>query len=664
MKELELLMLLNNVRSEYILQAQELRSGKAKRAVRRVSRKRVLLIAAVIALLLLLAGCAAVLIALQKINLGQTTFPQYGHEGLTANLVSTSGYVDSVNYQATREWLDFLTTYDADRSLEQNRDHNGYILPDDYRVYNCYTPQMQEKVDEICEKYGLQLAGPMYFTREPEEVFSAVSILSMANPAAELMFSLSGGTYYRSGSFNMVGMLNYCFDGRSAPDSILFVYACDHKSVFFPDYVNFQDMESVDSWEYTAKDGTNLILTQNPDRGVIVADVGDFFVSVTLDFRYSSPNGEVDTHNPCSRTEFEQIAENFAYQLAPREPAAQWMRCPNGLNSGNPGYSDYFRQWLPGSSASSAFNPYHQQRFLDLDGDGSDEMLIWNAQTGIVYEVVTMVDGSTVCIYGGGEYGLDDHTAELYLCEGNILERQLANGASAQGRELHEYYRIKDRQMVMLECVSHGNDGKWYWSESGGASGMMWKEITGEEYAAVLAKYTRVAGKAVEEKPPSDSEKAALREEADERLRLCLKNQYSFYRGDDGMEYTLADYCRQESDTLGFPVSVTRYTFVDMDADGVQEAVVDFRFGENEQVMCMVLRYDCGSVYGTEFYHRQLSNIKEDGTFFYSGGGDNDGWARLRWENMQWVTAKVGPIGYGDGLKDVSWYPYPVDAQE
>lgn len=661
MTNLELMTILGNVRSEYILDAQQLRSGEAKKAIRKLSRKRLILIAAVISLLLLLVGCAAVLIALQRINLGKTTFPQYGHEGLTVDLVSTSGYVDSVNYQATQEWIDFLTTYDADRSLEQNRDHNGYILPDDYRVYNCYTPQMQEKVDEICEKYGLQLAGPMYFTRESKEVFSAVSIRSMADPTAELMFSLSGGTYYRSGSFNVVGKLNYCFEGRSTPDSILFVYACNHKSVFFPDYVIFHDMESVDSWEYTTKDGTNLILAQSPARGVIVADVGDFFISVTLDFRYSSPNGEVDAHNPCSRTEFEQIAETFAYQILPREPDTQWMRYPNALNSGNTGYNDYFQQWLPGSPGSSAFSPYDQQKFLDLDGDGRDEMLIWNTQTGIVYEVVTMVDGSTVCIYGGGQYGLDDHTAPLYLCEGNILERQFANGASVQGQQLHEYYRIQDQQMVMVESVLYGNDDKWYWSASGGASNIMWKEITEEEYDAILAKYTRIEGEPEEEKPLPDSEKTVLKKEAEERLLLCLKDQYSFYRAEDGMEYTLADFCQQHTEELGFPVSITRYTFVDMDADGVQEAVVDFRYGENEQVMCMVLRYDCGTIYGTEFYHRQLSQIKEDGTFTYSSGGDDDGCARLRWENMEWVTEKVGPIGYGDDLKDVIWYSYPID---
>lgn len=95
-------------------------------------------------------------------------------------------------------------------------------------------------------------------------------------------------------------------------------------------------------------------------------------------------------------------------------------------------------------------------------------------------------------------------------------------------------------------------------------------------------------------------------------------DQYAFYRQDDGMEYYLTDYCRRTGDQLGFPVSIIRYAFVDMDGDGTAEAVVDFKFGENEQVMCMVLKYDSGTVFGAEFYHRQMSHIKKDGTFAYS----------------------------------------------
>ncbi len=56
------------------------------------------------------------------------------------------------------------------------------------------------------------------------------------------------------------------------------------------------------------------------------------------------------------------------------------------------------------------------------------------------------------------------------------------------------------------------------------------------------------------------------------------------------------------------------------------------------------------------FNYRQMFQIKEDGSFAYSGGGAHDGWAKLRWENNSWVTLKVED---GDQKADVQWYSYP-----
>ena len=158
------------------------------------------------------------------------------------------------------------------------------------------------------------------------------------------------------------------------------------------------------------------------------------------------------------------------------------------------------------------------------------------------------------------------------------------------------------------------------------------------------------ASVAIEETQSSDGEGSLL---------LILHNQSQFYSTSNEKSMTVEEYCASESERMGFTVSIFQYTFVDMDHDGTQEAVVDFCFGENKQVMCMVLKWDKSSeiISGTEFYYRQMSRIKEDGSFAYSGGDANDGWARLRWDNNNWVIETVE-----DGSKkaDVQWYSYPV----
>ena len=148
-------------------------------------------------------------------------------------------------------------------------------------------------------------------------------------------------------------------------------------------------------------------------------------------------------------------------------------------------------------------------------------------------------------------------------------------------------------------------------------------------------------------------------QESDENILMqVLENKVPFYSEGSSKSYTLAEYCCEESARLEFEVTITRYAFVDMDGDGIQEAVVDFRFGENSQVMCMVLKWDSISenVFGMAFYYRQMFQIKEDGSFAYSGCGDNDGWAKLRWENNTWVKENVED---SDQKADVQWYSYP-----
>ncbi len=73
MKELELLTILTNVKSKYIQQAQQLRSGQRKGASQ-TGRKRMLLLAAIISLMLLLVGCAVVIASLQRVYMGRRGF--------------------------------------------------------------------------------------------------------------------------------------------------------------------------------------------------------------------------------------------------------------------------------------------------------------------------------------------------------------------------------------------------------------------------------------------------------------------------------------------------------------------------------------------------------------------------------------------------------------
>lgn len=166
------------------------------------------------------------------------------------------------------------------------------------------------------------------------------------------------------------------------------------------------------------------------------------------------------------------------------------------------------------------------------------------------------------------------------------------------------------------------------------------------------------------ELPDPASATSAETQSSDEgnSLLQILHNQVPFYSVSNQKSVTLEEYCASESERMGFTVSIFQYAFVDMDIDGIQEAVVDFCFGENKQVMCMVLKWDNSNeiVSGTEFYYRQMSQIKEDGSFAYSGEGEHDGWGRLKWENDSWVIETVEDSSQ---KSDVRWYSYPMTTE-
>ena len=660
MKELELLTILTNVRGEYILQAQELRSGQRKQ-LRMMHRKRIFLIAAVISLLLLLVGCAAVLIGMQKVSLGHMVFTDSREETFGKDVISLHGYIDSPEYQAVLEWMEFEDSYDSDKTLLHQADANHYMPPPDYEAYTCYTEEMCGKLDEICQKYDLTLAGPIYFPEEPVQTLEAVDISSVENEGSIWKLRLDEGRYYRSGSFYLGGTLQ----DRSAEevdwDAMSFQYFAAKKKVFFTSFLTTDNLDSFDVWEYTAWDGTELLLAQNWERGLIYADTENVFISVVLYFGHEDAT---QPGSPDDRASMERIADTFRYAIQPQEPKVQWLKMPEVSESGDfsstlRAYEDYYNNWMPGSVDSDAYSPDYQQKFVDLDEDGTDEMLIWNARTGVIYEAVTIVDGGPQCVYDSGIYGDNN---QLYLCEGNILDRNCGGSVvQAKQKQLNEYYRMVDKQLLPVECIMEGNDGKFYWSESGCASSLMWKEISETEYNAVRAKYVRID---VPQYPAPERIEEIQKSEENILLQV-LEDQEPFFSMSSGMSCTLSEYCSSEGDRMGLDVAITRYAFVDMDADGVQEAIVDFRFGENSQVMCIVLKYESDNalVQGTEFYYRQMYLLKEDGSFAYSGGADNDGWAKLRWgrSNSQWETIPVEDSG---DKSDAQWYSYPINSSE
>lgn len=142
-----------------------------------------------------------------------------------------------------------------------------------------------------------------------------------------------------------------------------------------------------------------------------------------------------------------------------------------------------------------------------------------------------------------------------------------------------------------------------------------------------------------------------------EFIGILLEN-HAFYSHDFEKEMSIAEYCETFGAGSDITVEVPKFTVVDMDGDGVSEVVLWIRVNGTSDYGTMVLRYQDGKVYGTSFAYRQLFNLRKDGSFDYSGGGDNDGSAVLKFTQFDCYSEKISRSDQ-DEKAFAQWHIYP-----
>ena len=133
-------------------------SGAAKHAgTGRLRRS--LTVAAIIALMLFLMGCAAVvLLHLNDLKIGERTYtqhPLYLEDGTKTpatekvkEIISVQGFAESPNQKAAKEWYEFTKAYDIAQKYPDGIP--DFTPPKDYDAYWVLTQELVDKVDDIC----------------------------------------------------------------------------------------------------------------------------------------------------------------------------------------------------------------------------------------------------------------------------------------------------------------------------------------------------------------------------------------------------------------------------------------------------------------------------------------------------------------------------------
>ena len=456
--------------------------------------RRPLLVAAMIALTLVLVGCAVVyVLRLQDMSIGKETYTQtfdddgkYLEEPVekTRDVLTLFGHSGDSIQKATAEWFAFLETYDPDGKLSDNNpDHEE--IPNRYEyTYGCYTQEMAQKVDEIAARYDLKLLEEwLPFQAWQSDIFleeSGIGSLLLPDSGGE-MTRLSG-MFYPPHNFDVDIELS-----AEALENDLWITVLYARKDYFPrDYPGGTDLSLYAQWDYTAPDGTALLLAlSDKGHGYVIAELADAMMILSVDGNYSG-SAYPTAEEIMTREELEIAAACFDYSIRPhisdRAPVAQRLaesdKAHEAENVYVPETYGSFGEYLKANI--QIYDDALQYTFCDLTGDGVDDLLY--GKGGAFDKCLYVHEGEVISeVYG-----------DTYVCENGILEIYSTYEIFEEHQYITPNFIADPGEMdVAWELVAYLRRTKEQWTLSG-PDEFEGREITPEEAQTIIAQYPRV----------------------------------------------------------------------------------------------------------------------------------------------------------------------------
>ena len=303
----EMLLFALNDMDDGLLESTRRRLGYRIRQ-RRNRRKlwRTLLIAALISALMIGTAYAAGLIGLGNLRAGEL----FG-----TKVLSMEGLSDSPEGQALREWLAYYNEHRNDPFDPEE----AFALQDAYGSYGATTKEMAAKVDELCEKYGLEKLGKLSCPPDEKSFWQAAGVGKLTRGTEAYENDYMGGYVYPGGTFQYDGELFPAAEAYAIP----YQFRRAMKGSFGYVVTNAGDPNDYTEWTYKTADGTALTISDSPSGAFLLMDRTDCFVTVSI-----SKSGLADYFNDgfidgigdafvsfdLSHEQLEAIAETFNWK--------------------------------------------------------------------------------------------------------------------------------------------------------------------------------------------------------------------------------------------------------------------------------------------------------------------------------------------------------------
>lgn len=331
---------LSYIKEEYIEEAEfgVFSPDKRDKTEKNLHLRKVLLVAAVAALTLVLAGCTiAYVMHMQDLHMGQReafvdswdeNMEYQGRETVTEQVFTLSGLKGSPAYQGALAWFDFTQSYDTDGAIQKSVWRDPPKFPEKYDAYGIYSQEMADKLDEIAEEYGLELLGARVKGMSGKSLLRYFGVENLLSPGSTAAMDGFNAWAYESGGLYCDLFLNLPSE-TGWPYQTLCVYRLNPKNALCTDYFTQIDSESWREWNYTTAAGDKVLILSSESGGIswILCDRDDAMVSLRVDSIHSVGSDEGGKQHfedtPMTDRQLEQVADamNWKLELKPGDPA-------------------------------------------------------------------------------------------------------------------------------------------------------------------------------------------------------------------------------------------------------------------------------------------------------------------------------------------------------
>ncbi len=466
-----LLELFTGAKDKYVLEAIE--SRETARPV--IRKNRILLIAALVAMMLLLVGCVAVFLGLQDMAIGTDTYTKtHDEQGkaleepieIERQVLTFAGYSDSPTNQAAREWYTFQESYDPDHEFMTNEPDLPDIENNYEYVYWCYTTEMVDKLDEIAVKYNVKLLEEWVPIQryQSEVALEGMGITSLLKEDAPAKMGELSGMLYPPYNYSVDFDLTLTGEDAAWTKTVWADGYYYHKDYLPSNGAWYLNLDNFEQWNYTTSDGIKLLLAMNPQgRGFIICEREEAFQAVAIQGNTTSTSYPTADQVPDKKA-LEQMAECFDFTITPKQidkaamqPAldaaeAQYQAENTYVPEVYAGYEEYIQEHCPG------FNDGMRYVYYDLNSDGEQELLLGHHTDEGAYLLyqLTMQDAQVV-----------EQICDHYLYEENVTMMHFdADHSTYERWEFQKRdFGAEENSAEYLGYVIHNADGTWQLSK-------------------------------------------------------------------------------------------------------------------------------------------------------------------------------------------------------